>query len=264
MIFTRITLQEVIKEVENNGHYLFFNDPDEEKYLKVLLAMAFATMAKSDSLYFSAENLVSNAKVALEVCRALSVQGGPPEKHFYTSNFFASVLFANVGVIRGILREDQGDEYLVNKNTLQKILPNHTDSILWKHRRQRSIIYLNNNKFTSRTLDLNVVSSAIENSDFSLDVDLNSLSEFDKLIRSTFIIGFLSGVNFERKLVQYYHSADEGGALSNLGYKNVKEFRENFKDFFWGKLYGEAAETLELLKTTENGKYYVSSLFQHV
>jgi len=264
MIFTRIALQEVIKDIENNSHYLFFYDGCEEKHLKVLFAMAFSTMAKSDSLYFSAENLVSNSKVALEVCRALAVYGGPPKKHFFTTNFFASVLFANVGVIRGVLSGDQGDKYIIKPNSTKKVKTNHTDSVLWKYRRKRSIIFLNENSFTNDSLDLNIVSSAIENSDFSLDIDQGSLSEFDKLVRSTFIIGFLSGVNFERKLVQYYHSASEGGALDSLGYKNIQEFRENFKEYFWGKLYGEAAETLELLKTTENGKYYVSSLFQHV
>ncbi len=264
MIFTRLTLQEVIKEIEVNQHYLFFYNQDEEKHLKVLLAMAFSTMTKSDSLYFSAENLVSNARVALEVCRALTVHGGPPEKHFFTSNFFASVLFANVGVIRGILPEDQGDNYLVGPSKTMKVPSKHTDSILWRYRRQRSILYLKQNRFTKHTLDLDVVSSAIENSDFSLDVDQGTLSQFDKLVRSTFIIGFLSGVNFDRKLVQFYRSAAEGGALIDLGYKDITDFRKNFKEFFWGKLYGEAAETLDLLKSTENGKYYVSSLYQHV
>ena len=147
MIFTRLTLQEIMKEIEVNRNYLFFYNQEEEKHLKVLLAMAFSTMTKSDSLYFSAENLVSNARVALEVCRALTIQGGPPEKHFFTSNFFASVLFANVGVIRGILPEDQGENYVIEPNKTTKISAKHTDSVLWKYRRKRSILYLNQNKF---------------------------------------------------------------------------------------------------------------------
>lgn len=264
MIFTRLTLQEIIKDIENNSHYLFFYNKDEEKYLKILVGMAFSAMAKSDSLYFSAENLLSNAKVALEVCRALTVQGGPSEKHFFTTNLFGSVLFANVGIIRGILSDDKSGKYAVDAHRTMKISGKHTDSVLWKYRRERSIVYLNRNKFTNDTLDLNIVSSAIRNSDFSLDVDQNQLSVIDKLVRSTFIIGFLSGVNFERKLVQFHHSVEEGGALDKLGYGDIGEFRKNFKEYFWSKLYGETAETLDLLKSTENGKYFVSSLYQHV
>ena len=237
MIFTRLALQDIISEIHENADYLFYSDEGEEKRLKILISMAFSAMTKSDSLYFSAENLVSNAKIALEVCRALTINNGPPNKQFFTTNLFSAVLFANVGVIRGLLEGDKGDDYVIEPNKSKEIPAAHTDSILWRYRRERSILYLNENEFTNSALDLNIVSSAIRNSDFSVEVDHSYLSNIDKLVRSTFIIGFVSGTNFDRKLVQFCHSVEEGGALEDLGIHNVADFRNHFKEYFWSKLY---------------------------
>ena len=228
-----------------------------------LCRMALTRMAKSDSLYFSFEKTVSGARISLEIIRGLYARNGfvrGPE----AMNIMCSALFCNVGIVRGILPGDKINRIIIESGVTVEVDERETDSFLWKHRANRSVIFVSKEPLLQNVINSEIVTSAIMNTDIANPTTKSISTITDNYCRATQVISLMSAPNYTKELVRLYWAAKEGVTLDNFGFENLVDFRQNFKDYFWNNLYADTAETISLLRETDRGREIVASLYAHL
>tara|TARA_B110000467_G_C18131021_1_gene373314 strand:- start:78 stop:614 length:537 start_codon:yes stop_codon:yes gene_type:complete len=177
----------------------------------------------------------------------------------------ASILFCNIGLIKGILADDIDNSLKVSASEFKSFLPAYTDSYMWKHKAYRSKKFVEESSYVFSNTNREIVSRAIDYSDISLDVEKNSdIGEIAKCVRAIQIISLMSDENFERRQVEYYLSAKEGGGLNVELFSTLGEFKEKLPQYFWERLYPDVGDVILLLRETIEGRNIVSQIYTHL
>lgn len=261
--FVDISLESLDKEISRVLSYDKFEEETLARQISTLCRMALTVMARTDSLYYSFEHTVFAARIALEIIGSIySRHGfirGPEALHI-----ISSALFCNVGIIRGVLEGDKKGRALIGDGKLINIDEHATDSALWKHRITRSSIFIENEPLLQNLLNKDVMQSAFENSSIDKQGRAKTPTMTDKYCRATQIIALMAHPNYDKCLARLYWSAYEGEALDDFGGSELAWFKKNFSAFFWDNLYGDAAETISLLRETDRGQEIVAALYGHL
>jgi hypothetical protein len=227
--------------------------------------IAFTRFAKSSSLYFSLNHALSASIIGLQVLNAMRCRYGVV-KPAQLLNLMASVLFCNIGIIRGVLDGDDGDRQRVSPDKSSIIENKFTDSILWAHKSFRSKTFIKNISFLDTNINLGIVSRAIEYSDFSANENNleGELGEIDKYARAIQIITLMSDQNYDRRLVEFYLSQKEAGLIDETIFSTLQDFRDRWVQYFWERLFPVVGEEILLLRETNEGRNIVSQMYSQL
>ncbi|MBE90367.1 MAG: hypothetical protein CMM76_13125 [Rhodospirillaceae bacterium] len=263
--FTHIAKVEFEKVLEGSVEY---QDPDVVSACDILKRMAlisFSRFTRSSSLYFSLSHALSSSIIGLHILNAMRCRNGVIRPG-QILNLMASVLFCNIGIVKGILDEDQEDNQRVSKDETRLINQNYTDSLMWQYKPFRSTKFIQEISFLDTNVNLEIVSRAIEYSDFlhvsatvSADVE-----EIAKYVRAIQVITLMSDQNYERKLVEFYLSAEEAGLIDKSVFDSLADFREKWVQYFWDRLYPDVGEEILLLRETSEGRNIVAQMYSHL
>ena len=181
-------------------------------------------------------------------------------------NLMASVLFCNIGIIRGVLDGDDGERQRLDTDKISIIDNKFTDSILWAHKSFRSKTFIKNISFLDTNVNLEIVSRAIEYSDFSINTNYTDieLGEIDKYARAIQIITLMSDQNYDRRLVEFYLSLKEAGLIDQSIFVSLEDFRERWVQYFWERLFPVVGEEILLLRETNEGRNIVSQMYSQL
>ena len=166
--FTKIAKHEFEKVLATSIEYQNSDVLNSMNIVRNMSLIAFTRFAKSSSLYFSLNHALSASIIGLQVLNAMRCRYGLVRPG-QVVNLMASVLFCNIGIIRGVLDVDDGDKQMVGSDTTSIIENKFTDSILWPHKSYRSRSFIKNISFLDTNVNLEIVSRAIEYSDFSMN-----------------------------------------------------------------------------------------------
>lgn len=233
--------------------------------IKNMGRISLSRFSQSDSLYFSLSHALSSAKIGLEILSAINYKFGGLREGM-AINFMASVLFCNIGIIKGVLDDDQLESFKIGKNNFLDISQEGTDSELWIHKGYRSREFIETTPFLSTNTNIEALWSAIEYSEF---MDTKNRIEprvgiIDKYNRATQIITLMSSSNFHRTMTELFYSANEGGIIDQSLFENLGDFKEKWPQYFWDALYPDVAETILILRETDRGRNIVSSIYTHI
>ena len=261
--YTDISMKEFQRCVDS----LFTTNNDEKSHpseiIKNMARISFSRFARSDSLYFSLSHTLTSAKIGLEILNAIKCRSGEVRQGLAT-NFMASVLFCNIGIIKGILSNDTLDHFKINDDEPEKLSIDGTDSVLWKYKSYRSCKFIESIPFLNSNTNMEIVSRSIESSDIFNIEKHEDLRAIDKYNRATQIISLMSDNNHDRKLAEYFYSAKEAGVLDEVFFPTLGHFKEKWAQYFWNTLYSEVAETILMLRETDQGRNIVSSIYTHL
>ena len=137
---------------------------------------------------------------------------------------------------------------------------------MWVHKSFRSKTFIKNISFLDTNVNLEIVSRAIEYSDFSAnDNNLEGeLGEIDKYARAIQIITLLSDQNYDRRLVEFYLSLKEAGLIDEKIFSSLQDFRDRWVQYFWERLFPVVGEEIMLLRETNEGRNIVSQMYSHL
>ena len=263
--YTEISIQEFDRNIDQIFTLGDKDDLEIAKIIKNMGRISFSRFARSDSLYFSLSHTLTAAKIGLEILNSIKCRSGVVRQGFAV-NFMAAVLFCNVGIIKGILKEDSLDHFKVSEAKSVKISEDKTDSILWKYKCFRSCRFIESIPFLNVNINMELVSSAVETSDIMNNSDISSdkIGEIDKYNRATQIVALMAEGNHKRTLTEYYYSAQEAGVMDSQIFPNLGEFKDKWAQYFWDSLYSHVAETILMLRETDQGRNIVSSIYTHL
>ena len=234
--------------------------------VKHMALVSYSRFAKSTSLYFSLNHVLSTSLIGLHLLNALRCRDG-----FVTAeqikNLIGATLFCDVGIMQGVLSEDDGDRLKLRAGEAVSQINAHTDSSLWPYKAYRSIEFINESAFIKQRIDVELVGRAISYSDFmnsSSEISSSNSDDIAKYLRAIQIITLMSSQNYERRGVEFYLSAYEANLLDRTMFSNLSDFRKKWTQYFWEHLYPDVGEEILLLRETSHGRSIISQMYSHL
>ena len=233
--------------------------------IKNMALISFTRFARSSSLYFSLNHALSTSIIGLHILNAMRCRNGIIRPALIL-NLMASVLFCNIGVVRGVLQEDSGEKQKVNDDNPILVNSNYTDSSMWEYKSYRSVKFIQGISFLNTNVNIETVSRAIAYSDFFDNENSSTIDvgEIAKYVRAIQVITLMSDQNYQRKLLEFYLSAKEAKLIDSSIFKDLPDFRQKWVQYFWERLYPDVGEEILLLRETTEGRNIVSQMYSHL
>ena len=261
--FTNLALREFDDHLMN----VFSNDSTHTETVEILRKMAiisFTQFTKSNSIYFTLGHSLSTSLVGIGIIDAIKSQVGLVRES-EAINLIASILFCNIGIIYGSLKDDKDNFAKITPSESLDISDFETSSGLWQYKAYRSKEFIKESPFISSNVNNELVNRAIDISDLTYAVERHSdIGEINKLVRASQIISLMADENIDRRQVEFYLSALEGSAIDSSIFTSLGDFRDKFRNYFWEVLYPDVGDVLLLLRETIKGRKIVSKIYAHL
>ena len=227
--------------------------------------LALECIGNSDALYHDVEHtmLVTLAGHDIFKGRALLTHSTPDDY----ANFIVACLSHDIGYVRGILKGDGPDGYVVDAAGHKVALPRGcSDAALAPYHVERSKLFVLDRLSSIEELDSARIAGAITPTRFpySTAPDEHAVHEDAALLRGADLIGQLGDPHYLRKATALYHEFEEIGLNRQLGYDSPADLVDKYPQFYWGKVSPYVSEAIRYLNVTASGRQWINGLYSNV
>ena len=226
--------------------------------------LALECIGNSDALYHNVEHtmLVTLAGHEIFKGRALLEDSKPNDY----SHFIVACLFHDIGYVRGILKGDGEDGYVVDSSGRKISLPRGcSDAALAPHHVERSKLFVLNRLASIDELDGERVASIIEHTRFPYSLDQSgAVHEEASLLRAADLIGQLGDPHYLKKANALYQEFEEIGLNRQLGFQSPADLVEKYPQFYWNKVSPYVEGAIRFLNVTSRGREWINGLYSNV
>lgn len=241
-------------------------EPTYADLLESIARTALESLANTDAPYHDMEHTILVTEVGQEILRAkLQADGGVTPKDWL--HFVVSLLFHDIGYVRGVCRADRGGRYVIDADGRLLAPPaGATDAFMTPFHVDRGQIFVRERFADDPVLDLDWICSNIEYTRFPVPEadDYQRVDDYPGLVRAADLVGQLADPRYIQKLGRLYAEFCETGEAQRLGYRNASELREAYPAFFWNVVSPYISDALRLLRKTQGGQQVIANLFAHV
>jgi hypothetical protein len=241
-------------------------DLGHEDVIDQAARIALETLLGCDCPYHDLEHTLLVTDVGQTILRGRLISQGDVSPHEWLHVVIA-LLFHDIGYIRGLLRDDESDSFIVDENGKRETPPvGSTDAYMMPFHVSRSCIFIRERFAGDPTIDVFTVSSYIEMTRFPVPKEQHyqRTNTFAALVRAADLIGQMGDPLYPQKLSRLYTEFQETGEARRLGYANPAELREGFPEFFYDQVYPYITEGMRFLRKTQEGQQWIANLFHHV
>ena len=225
--------------------------------------LALDCIGNSDALYHNVEHtmLVTLAGYDIMTGRALLMRTD--------ANDFAHViiacLFHDIGYVRGILKGDSPDGYVVDGKGRKTRLPRGaSDAALMPYHVDRSKLFVMDRLANSNVVDAARIARAIEFTRFPPVEADDQDKEEGLLVRAADLIGQLGDPHHLRKANALYYEFEEVGMNRQLGYASPADLTDSYPQFFWSSISPHIQTAIQYLNVTSRGRQWIAGLYSNV
>jgi hypothetical protein len=226
--------------------------------------LAIECIGNSDALYHNVEHtlLVTLAGHDIMKGRALLV---PTEPGDY-ANLIAACLMHDIGYVRGILKGDGQDGYVIDAAGRKVQLPRgSSDAALMPYHIERSKLFAMDRLGASDVFDAAKIARAIECTRFPPVSDPDHPDEEDGLLlRAADLIGQLGDPHYLRKANALYYEFEEVGMNKQLGYHSPADLVDLYPQFYWNTVSPLIQTAIRYLNVTSSGRQWIANLYSNV
>ena len=227
--------------------------------------LAIDCIGNSDALYHNIEHtmLVTLAGNDIFKGRAL-VKDATPSDY---SHFIVACLTHDIGYVRGLVKGDGADEFVVDGAGRTVTLPRgSSDAALAPHHVERSKLFVLDRLSRIDELDGARVASVIEHTRFpySSKPEDPDVSEEAGLLRAADLIGQLGDPHYLKKSNALYCEFEEIGLNRQLGYDSPADLVDKYPSFYWMKVSPYIQDAIRYLSLTSSGRQWINSLYANV
>lgn len=228
--------------------------------------MALENIANSDALYHDVEHTILVTLVGQEVLRGRHIREGGvlPEDWLHV---MISLICHDIGYVRGVCRQDQGNLCATGINqTLIELPPGATDAALTEYHVDRGKLFIDERFGGHKLLDTQTIKHNIELTRFPVPVaeDHQDTHNYPGLVRASDLIGQLSDPRYLKKITALFYEFAETGVNKVLGYRNPGDLRQNYPQFYWKSVYPYIQDALSYLTLTQQGQQITANLYANV
>lgn len=224
--------------------------------------LALECIANSDALYHNVEHtmLVTLAGHDIFVGRALLTQSTPSDY----AHLIIACLMHDIGYVRGILKGDAIDGYVIDADGRKVTLPRgSSDAALMPYHVDRSKLFVLDRM---HELDAERIARSIELTRFpvtSIDPQ-NDLEEEGLLVRAADLIGQLGDPHYLRKANALFCEFEEIGMNKKLGYESPADIIDKYPQFYWNMISPHIQVAIRYLNVTARGRQWIANLYSNV
>jgi hypothetical protein len=227
--------------------------------------LALECIGNSDALYHNVEHtmLVTLAGHDIFKGRALLMPSTPTDY----SNFIVACLTHDIGYVRGIVKGDEDDGYVVDGTGRKVSLPRgSSDAALAPYHVERSKLFVLDRVASIEELDGARIARAIEFTRFPYSplTDEREIDEEGSLLRAADLIGQLGDPHYLRKAHALYYEFEEIGMNKQLGYESPADVVDKYPQFYWSSISPHIQAAVNYLNVTSSGRRWIAGLYSNV
>jgi hypothetical protein len=223
-------------------------------------------IGNSDALYHNVEHtmLVTLAGHDIFKGRALLKPSTPADY----SNFIVACLTHDIGYVRGIVKGDGDDGYVVDETGRKVLLPRgSSDAALAPYHVERSKLFVLDRIAPVEELDATRIARAIGSTRFPYSLPTDAEEEVDEegsLLRAADLIGQLGDPHYLRKANALYYEFEEIGLNKQLGYESPTDVVDKYPQFYWNRISPHIPAAIDYLNVTSSGRQWIAGLYSNV
>lgn len=228
--------------------------------------MALENIANSDALYHDVEHTILVTLVGQEVLRGRHIREGGVSSEDWL-HFMISLVCHDIGYVRGVCRQDQGNLCATGiAHTMMELPPGATDAALTAYHVDRGKLFIAERFSGHKLLDTETIKHNIELTRFPVPTaeDHQETNNYPGLVRASDLIGQLSDPRYLKKITALFYEFEETGVNKVLGYRNPGDLRQNYPHFYWSTVYPYIRDALRYLSLTQQGQQITASLYANV
>jgi hypothetical protein len=227
--------------------------------------LALECIGSSDALYHNVEHtmLVTLAGHDIFKGRALLMPSTPADY----ANFMVACLTHDIGYVRGVVKGDEDDGYVVDGTGHKVSLPRgSSDAALAPYHVERSKLFVLDRVAAIEELDGERIARAIGYTRFpySSPTDEKEIDEQGSLLRAANLIGQLGDPHYLRKANALYYEFEETGLNRQLGYGSPADLVDKYPQFYWNNVSSHIQPAIRYLNVTSSGRQWIAGLYSNV
>lgn len=223
--------------------------------------IALECIGNSDALYHNVEHTLLVTLAGHDILRGRALH-----THM-TADDYAHVVIAclthDIGYVRGLLRGDDGDGFVIDATGGKVTLPRgSSDAGLMPYHVDRSKLYVMERIEGIAALDKQRIAHAIEGTRFPPGEGQEH--EEASIVRAADLIGQLGDPNYIRKANALYHEFEEVGMNRQLGYDSPADIVNRYPQFYWNGVAPHIQTAIRYLNMTSSGRQWIATLYGNV
>jgi hypothetical protein len=225
--------------------------------------LALECIGSSDALYHNVEHtmLVTLAGHDIFKGRALLMPSTPADY----SNFIVACLTHDIGYVRGIVKGDEENGYVVDGTGRKVSLPRgSSDAALAPYHVERSQLFVLDRVAAVEELDGARIARAIGFTRFPYSPDVKEIDEEGSLLRAADLIGQLGDPHYLRKTNALYSEFEEIGLNKQLGYESPADLVDKYPQFYWNSISPHIQAAIRYLNVTSSGHQWIANLHSNL
>jgi hypothetical protein len=229
--------------------------------------LALECIGNSDALYHNVEHtmLVTLAGHDIFKGRALLKPSTPDDY----ANFIVACLAHDIGYVRGIVKGDDADGYVIDGTGRKVSLPRgSSDAALAPYHVERSKLFVLDRIAAVEELDGARIARAIGFTRFPYsslpDDKKEGIDEEASLLRAADLIGQLGDPHYLRKVNALYYEFEEIGLNRQLGYESPADLVDKYPQFYWNRVSPHIQCAVHYLNVTSSGRRWIAELYSNV
>src|SRR5215831_5107781 len=227
--------------------------------------LALECIGNSDALYHNVEHTMLVTLVGHDIFkgRALSQRLTPTDY----SNFIVACLAHDIGYVRGVVKGDEDNGYVVDGAGRKVSLPRgSSDAALGPYHVERSKLFVLDRLAAVEELDGTRIARAIEFTRFpySSPTKEEEFVEEGSLLRAADLIGQLGDPHYLRKANALYYEFEEMGLNKQLGYESPSDLVDKYPQLYWTDISPHIQAALHYLNVTSSGRQWIAGLYSNV
>jgi len=227
--------------------------------------LAVECIGNSDALYHNVEHTMLVTLVGYDIIRGRALLTPTQPSDF--AHLIVACLLHDIGYVRGILKGDGPDGYVIDaKGTKTKLPRGSSDAALLRHHVDRSKLFALDRIGGIELLDAERIARAIEYTRFPAaahDTD-DKDSEEGLLVRAADLIGQLGDPHYLRKANALYCEFEEVGMNKQLGYASPADLTDLYPQFYWNSISSHIEPAIRYLNVTSSGRQWIASLYANI
>ena len=226
--------------------------------------LALDCIGNSDALYHNVEHTMLVTLVGHDIMKGRALLMPTSASDF--AHVLIACLFHDIGYVRGILKGDGPDGYVINsKGDKTKLPRGSSDAALLPHHVERSKLFAIDRLVGSNYLDAKRIARAIEHTRFPpSSAPHENDNEEGLLMRAADLIGQLGDPHYLRKANALYYEFEEVGMNGQLGYSSPADLTDQYPQFYWNSISPEVQVAIRYLNVTSSGRQWIANLYSNV
>jgi hypothetical protein len=227
--------------------------------------LALEGIGNSDALFHNVEHTMLVTLAGHDIMKGRALLAPTPPWDY--AHLIVACLMHDIGYVRGILKGDGEDGYVIDANGGKVRLPRgSSDAALAPYHVDRSKLFVLDRIETIEGLDAVRIARTIEYTRFptSPDTAENGGDEEGMLLRAADLIGQLGDPHYLRKANALYYEFEEAGMNKQLGYASPADLINLYSQFYWNSVSPHVQTAIRYLNVTSSGRQWIANLYSNV